>query len=456
MANRFLSAVCVSAISLAAVTACSKESLEARIETFLTPYVSSNNFSGVVLVAREGDVLFRGTYGKADHELDVPVNPRTRFLIASVTKTFTATAVLLLKDRGVVGLDDPLADYIEEFPHGDRITVRHLLEHKSGLFNYYALPDYREVSRRFYEGPADVVALVGDEELQFEPGARRAYNNINYTALAWLVERVSGVPFAEFLRRELLAPLGLHDTGYTGDPTELTPDLAKSYDPVGMEGFQKSRYYDRSMAVGAGSMYSTAGDLARWVETLAGGGLLSEESLELMLTPQSGVFGYGWLLRDIDGRRAIVGEGWDGVGFSANVRHLPEAGLTVVALCNLNISTVVGEISEGISALVLGEEPERLQFELRALPNDSLVTLAGSYRFGDDFYAPGGLLQIVARDGYLFDVGRRPEAGLIPISDGGFLYRPVWARVRFLADAEGQITGLRFYDRFVAQKVEGP
>jgi D-alanyl-D-alanine carboxypeptidase len=300
------------------------------------------------------------------------------------------------------------------------------------------------------------VALVGEVELQFEPGARRAYNNINYSALAWLIERVSGVSFAEFLRQELLDPLGLHDTGYNVDVNELIPKLAKSYDPVGMEGFQKSRFYDRSMAVGAGSMYSTAADLARWVEAIAGGLVLSEESRELMLTPQSGGFGYGWLLADTDGRRAVIGEGWDGVGFSANVRHLPDEGLTVVALSNLNIAAVVGEISEGVSALVLGEEPERLEFELRALPNDSLVPLAGSYRFGDDFYAPGGLLQIVARDGYLFDVGRTPEAGLIPIADGGFLYRPVWARVRFLADAEGRVTALRFYDRFVAERVEEP
>jgi hypothetical protein len=194
----------------------------------------------------------------------------------------------------------------------------------------------------------------------------------------------------------------------------------------------------------------------RWVVAVTSGGLLSEESRELMLTPQWGGFGYGWLLADMDGRRAIVGEGWDGVGFSANVRHFPDEGLTVVALCNLNIAAVVGEISEGVSALALGEEPERLQFELRPLPNDSIASLAGSYRFGDDFYSPGGVLQIVARDGYLFDAGRRPEAGLIPITDGGFLYRPVWARVRFLADEDGSVTALRFYDRFVAQRVEGP
>jgi D-alanyl-D-alanine carboxypeptidase len=456
MTKRFLGAVCFSAFSSAAITTCSLEDLDARIEAFLEPYVSSNNFSGVVFVTREGGVLFQETYGKADHELDVPVKPYTRFFIASVTKTFTAAAVLLLKDRGVLELDDAVGDYIEEFPHGDRITVRHLLEHSSGLFNYYALPDYGELSRRFYEGPADVVALVGDEALQFEPGTRRAYNNINYTALAWLIERVSGVSFAEFLRQELLAPLGLHDTGYITDVKELITNLAKSYDPVGMESFQKSRYYDRSMAVGAGSMYSTASDLARWVEAVTGGGLLSEESRELMLTPQWGGFGYGWLLTDMDGRRVIFGDGWDGVGFSANVRHLPDEGLTVVALCNLNIATVVGEISEGIFALVLGEEPERLEFDLGALPNDSLVSLAGSYRFGDDFYSPGGVLHIVARDGYLFDVGRKPEAGLIPLAAGGFLYRPVWARVRFLADEDGRVGALRFYDRFVAQRVEGP
>ncbi len=422
------------------------DNLTIAIDDFVTPYVSAKNFSGVVLVARDGDRLVERGYGRADYELDVPVGPQTRFRIASVTKSFTAAAVLLLADRGAIELDQPIGRYLVEFPHGDQISVRHLLAHQSGLPNYYYdLEDYPTLSRQPYERPADVVALVAGMELRFEPGTRYAYNNMNYTALAWLMEELSGLAYEEFLRRELLSPLGLPSTGYSRDVTDLIPDLARGYDPVGVEGLRKSPYFDFSISIGASATYSTAGDLARWAERLMGGDLLVGESLE-------GALEYGWREQEIYGRRALVASGWDNVGYSAHVIHVPDEKLTVVVLCNLNIAQVVGEIAMGLSAIALSEEARGVPLAPRPLPADSLRPLAGRYRFGDDFYSPGGLLDLEVRDGWLIDVGREPEAALIPLGDGGFLYRPVWAVVRFIAGEQGTITGLTFYDRFTASK----
>jgi D-alanyl-D-alanine carboxypeptidase len=413
---------------------------------FLAPYVSSNSFSGAVFVVRDGNALFEQGYGMGNHEANVLVEPHTKFRIASVTKSFTAAAVLLLAERGIVDLDEPVSDYIAEFPHGDRITVRQLLAHESGLPNYYFdLDDFPTLSQQHYESPANVVALAGGIELQFEPGARNAYNNMNYTALAWLIEEQTGLPFREFLSRELLLPLGLEETGYSGDVAELTPNLAMGYEPVGVEGFQKSRYFDHSIFVGAGSMYSTTSDLARWASALVAGDLLQGESLANALE-------YGWREQEIHSRRAFVASGWDNIGYSAHLIHLPDERLTVVVLCNLNIALVVGEIALGLTAIALSEEPLPTKLAPRTLPADSLQAVAGRYRFGDDFYSPGGVLDLQARDGWLIDVGREPEAALIPLADGGFLYRPVWARVRFTKNAQGSVTGLTFYDRFSAEK----
>ncbi len=422
------------------------DSLTVTLDGFVSSYVSAKNFSGVVHVEHNGSRLLERGYGKADYELDVPVGPHTRFRIASVTKSFTAAAVLLLADRNEVDLDQPVGHYIAGFPHGDRITVRHLLAHQSGLPNYYFdLEDYPTLSRQHYERPADVVALVDGMELRFEPGTRYAYNNMNYTALAWLIEELSGLAYEEFLRRELLSPLGLLSTGYSRAVTDLVPDLARGYDPVGVEGLQKSRYYDFSISVGAGAMYSTAGDLARWAERLVGGDLLVGESLAAALE-------YGWREQEIYGRRALVASGWDNVGYSAHVIHVPAEELTVVVLCNLNIAQVVGEIAMGLGAIALSEDARGVPLAGRSLPADSLRPLAGRYRFGDDFYSPGGVLDLEVRDGWLIDVGREPEAALIPLDDGSFLYRPVWAVVRFIADERSTITGLTFYDRFTAEK----
>ena len=435
--------------TLSAQAMLAADSLTIAIDNFVAPFASSKSFSGYVLVERGGERLVERGYGRADYELDVPVGSHTRFRIASVTKSFTAAAVLLLVDKGVVDLDEPVGRYLSEFPHGERITVRHLLAHESGLPNYYFdLDDYPTLSRQHYERPADVVALVEGMELRSEPGARRAYNNMNYTALAWLIEEMSGLTYQEFLRRELLAPSGLDETGYESKMTELIPNLARGYDPVGVNDFQNSRYFDHSITVGAGSMYSTAGDLARWATALVGGELLHEASLEAALD-------YGWSERDIHGRRAVVASGWDNVGYSSHLIHIPDEQLTVVVLCNLNIAQVVGEIAQGLTAIVLSEELQWMGLEPRALPTDSLNALAGVFRFGDDFYVPGGILDLEVRDGWLVDVGRDPEAALIPLADGGFLYRPVWAKVRFTTDEQGSVTGLTFYDRFTAKRVVG-
>jgi hypothetical protein len=140
------------------------------------------------------------------------------------------------------------------------------------------------------------------------------------------------------------------------------------------------------------------------------------------------------------------------VGYSTHLIRLPDEQLTVVVLCNLNIAQVVGEIALGLTAIALSEEPQGLVLKPRTLPADSLVPLAGLYRFGDDFYSPGGVLDLTVRDGWLLDVGREPEAALIPLAEGGFLYRPVWAKVRFTSDEQGRVTGLTFYDRFTAKK----
>ncbi len=421
------------------------ESLAAAVETFLTPYVSSGNFSGVILVAREGDVLLEAGYGNADYELGVATRGEHRYFIGSISKTFTAAAVLLLQEQGRIDLAAPVTSYVGDFPHGDRITVRQLLAHRSGLPNLHFRPDYAELAVRHYDRPADVMELVRHEELASDPGARYAYNNLNYTALAWLIEQVTGVRYEEFLRREFLDPLDLGGVGVVGAPTDLIPNLAKGYDPVGVGGFRKERYADRSISLGASGAYATARDLWRWIDAVT-------RRRVLAALPDSVVFEHVGQSQKVHGHSAMVATGWDGIGYSAHLFYLFEEHLAVVALGNLNIATVVGEIARGVTAIALGERPTATVLALGPLPEDSLDALVGEYRFGADFYVPDGTLEIVARDGGLFDLSRKPAAALIPLADGGFLYRPVWAAVRFLRDDTGRVTGLTFYDRFVAMK----
>lgn len=420
------------------------DDLGTRIEAFLSPYVAANHFSGSVLVARDGEPLAEEAFGVSDFERSAPALPDDGYGIGSVSKSFTAAAVLRLAEQGRVNLDDPVAAYLPDFPFGSRVTVRQLLEHRSGLPNLFFLPDYAELAARSYDRPSDVVELARTRPVS-EPGATYAYNNLNYTALAWLVEEVAGVAYEAFLDRELLSPLGLRGTGLLGSNAQPVAGVARGHDPVGVDGLQGERRTDRSILVGAGSMHSTARDLWRWLDALAAGTLLPS-------LPDSVVFEYVGREDTVRDQLAIVADGWDGIGYAAHVIYLRDDRLAVIVLSNLNIAGVTREIAEGILSLALGETPDVSAPVARSLPSDSASALAGRYTFGDDFYVPGGTLDIVERDGVLLDESREPAGALIPLADGGFLYRPVWARIAFLRDADGQVTGLTFYDRFEARR----
>jgi CubicO group peptidase (beta-lactamase class C family) len=424
------------------------DSLAVRIEAFLAPYVTTRNFSGVVLVARRDSVLLEAGLGRADFARDVATQPDHRFCIGSVSKSFTAAAVLSLVEQGKVDLDDPISSHLPGFPHGERITVQHLLEHRSGLPNLFFDPAYADLAVQHYERPAHVVDLVRGEDLTFEPGSQYAYNNLNYVALAWLIEAVAATRYLDFLESELLAPLGLTNVGLIGSSTDSIPGLAKGHDPVGVDELRRERHSDRSILVGAGSTYSTARDLWTWYHAVAHRRLLAT-------LPDSIVFDYLGQRQELSDHPALVATGWDGIGYAAHVIYLRDEHLAVVVVSNLNIATVVGEIAEGVAAIALGEQPTVTPLSTRQLPQDSLIALAGRYRFGDDFYVPNGVLDLVARDGRLFDRSRDPEAALLPLMDNGFLYRPVWARIRFQRDADGRVTRLTFYDRFEAKKERG-
>ena len=210
---------------------------------------------------------------------------------------------------------------------------------------------------------------------------------------------------------------------------------------------QHERVTDRSILVGAGSMYATARDLWRWIEAV-------EHRQVLRGLADSLLSEYFGQQRTIHGRRARVASGWDGIGYTAHVISMPDERLTIVVLGNVNIASVAGEIAEGIAALVLGEPPRVTAFARASPPPDSLEALTGRYRFGADFYVPNGVLELVVRDGTLFDLSRTPAAALLPLADGAFLYRPTWATVRFRR-ADGRVTGLRFSDRFEATRSIG-
>src|SRR2546423_6341480 len=207
--------------------------IESKIDAYLKPYLELNGFSGSILIAKGGRVIFSKGDGMANFEVNVPNTPQTKFHIGSVSKTFTATAIMILQARGKLNVRDPLAKYIPDYPNGDRITLHHLLTNTSGIPNVNNFPEYATQSK-FPHTPSDLIPMFRQKPLDFEPGTRGyTESNSNYNLLAYIIEKLSGQTYGEFLKQNIFGPLGLRDTNHDGDASVLIANKASGYVPVG-------------------------------------------------------------------------------------------------------------------------------------------------------------------------------------------------------------------------------
>jgi D-alanyl-D-alanine carboxypeptidase len=307
-------------------------------------------------VMQDGKIIFLRGYGQANLETATPVTPRTVFRVGSITKQFTAAAVMLLVQEGKLSLDDKVAKYIPDLERADEITVRQLLNHTSGLANY---------TERRAAGPNDFRTDLTTDQMvahiehlkplfDFAPGEGWHYTNSGLFLAGAIVERVSGQPLADFVRERLLKPQAIATAGVDAN-RDIVPNRASGYELVpGMKGvFRNANLISMTVPGGAGAMRATAGDLLRWNATLLGGRVVSPASVLQMLTPGrlkdgrlSGVamklapneapseYGLGLRLSP-SGKPRRVSHGGNIDGFNAMLAAAPDSGLTWVVLENV-------------------------------------------------------------------------------------------------------------------------
>ena len=290
-----------------------------------------DGFSGTVLVARGEEVLLSKGFGLADAARATPNGPTTRFRIGSITKQFTAAAILLLQQQGRLTVKDPICRYLPTCPDAwQAITIHHALTHTSGLPNSTDLPQINDARDRPMT-PAQQLKLVGNLPLEFTPGSDFQYCNTGYLALGLVIEKVSGTSYEDFLQTAILKPLGMADSGYdTGDD-----GVAVGYTTGTTPAFPISMVSTHA----AGALYSTAPDLLRWQLSLLAGTLLDASGTAAMTTPavdstdDPGLgYSYGIFIRvDSPAHRALMHEG-DIDGFHSRLSHNTSTGLTVVVL----------------------------------------------------------------------------------------------------------------------------
>ena len=311
--------------------------------------------SAAVAVVRDGKLLMSGGYGTANLELNVPAGLQTVYEIGSISKQFAATAIVLLAERGRLGISDPIAKYLPGLPESwSGITVRHLLTHSSGL------PDWESRTAFSYRGqytPADFLKLVTPLPLDFAPGARFSYTNTGAPILGMIVQAVSGTDYEQFVVENLFRPTGLTATRFK-HWDDIVPNRSGGY--VEEEGILKNGEPHRPRVIApSGGIMSTAADLASWLAALGEGHVVNAASLEQMAQPvrlNNGVTfsaGMGWFLDAFHGHRVMLHNGSTVGGYSSVVYWYPDDRLGVAILMNIDRFNAVNVLAQRVAGMYI-------------------------------------------------------------------------------------------------------
>lgn len=335
------------------------QSTAERVDAMMADYAGYGP-GAALLVVRDGEPVLRKGYGLADLEAHVAVTPATRFRLASVSKQFTAAAILLLAQDGALSLDDPVRKWLPSLPPAtDGITLHHLLTHTSGLI------DYEDVMPETIAGQladADVLRLLeGQDRLYFAPGGDYRYSNSAYVLLGLIVARASGRDFPAFLRERIFLPLGMDGAVAFVDGVSTVAHRAYGYSHVDGRWTRTDQSLT-SATLGDGGIYASIDDLAKWDAALRDGRLLSDASRRLAFTAHTATdeadvdgYGYGWRLHATDDGPLLWHSG-ETIGFRNVILRWPDAGLTVVLLSNRNDPEPYA-LARRIAALYLRPEP---------------------------------------------------------------------------------------------------
>jgi CubicO group peptidase (beta-lactamase class C family) len=344
-----------------------KASSITAIDHFISTQAKQQTFSGMVLIAQNGKIVLDKGYGWADAEQRLPNQPNTRFRIASITKQFTAMAILLLQEQGKLRVQDLVCFYIDGCPDAWKsITILHLLAHTSGIPEYVTtFPQQQSAS------PAQLISAFESKPLDFAPGTRFGYSNSGYVLLGFIIEKLAGEPYPQFLQQAIFGVLHLSNTGYDQNFPAL-PAHATGY----KQPWVKADFVDMSILYSAGALYSTVDDLYRWDAALFNAAFASGDSLTQMFTPQVTTcddqgtvcaasecaaqkincfsYGYGWIFQQdpVDQQYArVIGHAGGMPGFASINFYYPDQKLTLIALSNLenaNLRLVSGAVESAL------------------------------------------------------------------------------------------------------------
>ena len=405
---------------LLSVTVISAQSLESKIDKILTNQFKSNESGVSALVAKDGKVIYRKAFGKADLELDVNMTPENVLQIGSITKQFTAVAILMLLEEGKLTLEDDITKFIPDYPtKGKKITVHHLLTHTSGIKSYTGMREFGKVMT-MHESPLKFIDFFKNEPMDFDPGEKYKYNNSGYFILGYIVEKVSGMSYQKFIKEKIFDKIGMKNS-YYGSHQEVIKNRASGYSKQRGKFFN-AQYISLTLPYAAGSIMSTVDDMLKWQNAITADVFVKEVTIDKAFTNytlNNGDkinYGYGWSLNEINNVPTIE-HGGAIPGYLSMGVFVPSKNIYVIVFSNCGCQSPTDTALE-IAAVAM-DKPKFNTSQTVKLSTDQLKKWVGTYQFDND-----AVRYITLKDGQLYSQreGSPKPFKIYPTSENSFAF----------------------------------
>ncbi len=363
----------------------------ALIDSLLNAYNHLGKFNGSALVAKDGNILLNKGFGYRNAETGVLNDEHSIYQLGSVTKQFTSAVILKLQSENKLSVADKISKYFPDYPKGDSITIRELLTHTAGIYNYTNDENFMKNEITKPKTREQMMALFENKPLDFSPGTSWSYSNSGYSMLGYIIEKVTNTSYEQAVRHYIFSPLKMMHSGF--DFTHLdNNDKTVGYLALNVRDTVRAPIVDSTISFSAGATYSTTGDLYRWSHALEKNTILSASQQNEAYTPVKNKYGYGWGIDSIDGKRR-VSHGGGIPGYITTISRVPSDGVTIILLSNASNESI-GAISNSIYAILYHKKYE-LPKERKAVSLDesTMKQYEGEYEI-----RPGLNVTIYAKD----------------------------------------------------------
>ncbi len=417
----------------------------AKIDSLLQIFTNKNMFCGSVLVAKDGKTLLSKGYGMANYSDNIPNTNLTKFKLASVSKQFTAMCIMILEEKGKLSTNDKLTKYIPDYPQGDKITIHNLLTHTSGIPDFTSMPKYDSIMTLTTTLDKEI-NLFKNKPLDFEPGSKHQYSNSGYLLLSYIIEKVSGKTYGDFVKSTIFVPLGMKNSGlYTNK--EVLKNVANGYTDNGGT-IENAQYVDMSIPSGAGALYSTVEDMFLWDQSWYTEKLVKKTSMEKMLTPFKDNYAYAWMIDNYVGHKWAYHTG--GIqGFATVIHRFPDDNVCIVILKNVDnyLTFPAGKI---IRAIMFGEKYELpVEHKVADINKKIYEKLVGDYEL-----MPGFVLSITTDGKSLYSQATgQMKLEIHPEAELKYFLKEIDAQFEFMKDDKGKISSVTLFQS--GQKLNG-